>query len=358
MASNFLSELQKVDEINEYTILCSRREYVLLSVVKPNFHIVKPPAIASLPLLSRYISYVWRRATKIRLLNKRADVYYSFHNMQLPGRRVANRMVTSNLDLIPLALDEYKNLGRTTYEELFSEFQRVASSADKIVSISDFSKSELCEKLQVPMNKVEVIHLAADPAFKKVSDSNTKLRGLGIDGEYIFTVGGSEPRKNVISVVDAYLRLPEIIKGDTKLVIAGDEWHGRKLEVFNRDPNIITLGFVPDELLPVLYKNARVFVFASEYEGFGFAILEAMSCGTPVISATGTSLDEVAGDASLRFEPHDTTKLTQQIQRVLTDKKLREKLIKSGNQQSNKFSWETSAKKLHRILTESNSSLE
>lgn len=358
MASNYLAELQKLDTANEYTILCSKEDYIPSSIFGSNFHIIKPPSIASLPIVSKYISYIWRRVTKVRLIKRRADVYYSFHNMQLPGRKVAKRMITSNLDLIPLVLDDYKNLGRATYDEQTDEFHRVASLANEIISISEFSKAELCERLGVPENKVEVVHLAADPSFQSVNDNSNELHKLGIDDNYIFTMGGTEPRKNVTSVIDAYLKLPDTIKNNYRLVIAGGEWHGRKLEELRKDPNIITLGFVPDELLPVLYGHASVFVFASEYEGFGFAILEAMSCGTPVISATGTSLDEVAGDASLKFNPHDTTKLTHEIQRVLTDEKLREELTKLGTKQASKFSWEVSAKKLHSILTEPNSSPE
>lgn len=348
MSYNFLKELQKLDTTNMYYVLCSRRPYVRSAVTAPNFKVIKPSFLSALPFLGRYFNYVWRRLSKIWLISKRADVYYSFHNMQLPGRRLAKRMIASNLDLIPILLDEYKNLGRIDFEEQMAGYQRVVGMADAFVSISNYSKRELCETLGADASKVTVIHLAADPTF--LNRGETGRAPNGITKKYIFTIGGSEPRKNVQTIVAAYNKLATTIQNEYQLVIAGGQWHHKLLKELRLNDNIITLGYVSDSDLPLLYSGSSCFVFASTYEGFGFAILEAMACGTPVINATGSSLDEVAGSATLTFKPDNAKQLSNHMEELLGNKNLKKKLISAGYEQNKKFSWKSSTAKLHALL--------
>lgn len=344
MAYNFLIELQKIDSTNDYIILCSREKYTRSAISSQNFTIRKPPAIINTHFFGRYLSYIWRRLNKIRLIRLRAHVYYSFHNMSLPGRRIAEKMIASNLDLIPILLDDYKNLGRISYDEQKDAYRRVVAQADRFISISNFSKDQLSEVLNVPSEKIDVVHLAADPAFKPTNKTSRQ-----IEENYIFTIGGSEPRKNVVTVIEAYNQLPANLRKEFKLVIAGGKWHGRKLE-YKQSANIIELGYVPDMALPGLYANSSAFIFASTYEGFGFTILEAMAAGAPVINAHGSSLDEVAGSATLSFNPKNPIELTKHLTKILEDNTLREMLVKKGYAQESKFSWEESARKLHSLL--------
>lgn len=258
-------------------------------------------------------------------------------------------MIASNLDLIPLRLDEYMGLGRLTPAKLRASFERVANQADKIMSISHFSKRELCDLLYVDKRKVEVIYLATDPKF---STTGNHASATHVPTRFIFTLGGSEPRKNVKTVVEAYNLLPPKLQAEYPLLIAGGVWHGRPLESLKVNSHVQLLGYVSEDDLAVLYKHSTAFVFASIYEGFGFTILEAMASGTPVISANSSSLAEVAGDAALLFDPTDTTTLTQHLQTLLTDPKMRQKLAVSGSRQVKKFSWTESAKKLHTLLTD------
>jgi glycosyltransferase involved in cell wall biosynthesis len=346
MAFNFLTELQRLDKKNTYIILCSREKYTRSSLMSNNFKTVVPPFICSFPYIGRYFSYFWRKYVKYRLPRLAADVYFSFHNMTLPEKRVAKQMIASNLDLIPVVLDEYKGLGRLSAVEQLKEYERVASLADRFVSISEYSKNELNEVLGAPTSKIEVIYLAAAPDFKL----NHNVQNI-VEGKYIFTVGGSEPRKNVKTVIEAYLRLPDTIKSEYSLAVAGGKWHGNSLE-YKKDDHIIELGYVPDDLLPGLYANSSVFVFASIYEGFGFTILEAMAAGSPVINARGSSLDEVAGNATLSFNPNSPQELTEQLVKVLGDPILRKDLIKKGYVQNANFSWQKSAEQLHKLLVE------
>lgn len=350
MAYNFLRELQKIDHGNSYFILCSREKYTLSTVNSVNFKVIKPPAICSLPVLERYFSYLWRRLTKLRLISLKADVYYSFHNMALPGRRVARKMIASNLDLIPIILEEYKKLGKKTVQEQKNEYLRVAHLADSFVSISEYSRNELAKNVGVPKSKIDVVYLAADDRFSTNETMHTSGSIKNFPKRYIFTLGGSEPRKNVTKVIEAYCLLEEDMQDKYKLVIAGSKWHGKSLDMAD-NKNILNLGYFKDENLPKIYKEASAFVFASIYEGFGFTVLEAMASGVPVINARGTSLDEVAGAATLAFNPDDAKELSDKIKLLLGSKDLQKKLVKLGYQQSKKFSWTKSGKKLHEILT-------
>lgn len=345
MAYNFLRELQDIDKVNDYVIICSNEPYIQSVISSPNFKIIHPSIIGEGPFVKRAVSKVWREATQLTLCAKKADVYLSFHNMRMPRYRTARRMIAFNLDLIPLKFKDYaQSLGKSQ-QQLATHYKRVADQADNIVSISKFSKRELIELLGVVEDKVKVIPLAVDPNFGKVNNDKRI-----INGEYIFTIGGSEPRKNVKTVIEAYQLLPVELQKQYKLVIAGGHWHDLRLD-YEKNSNIVEVGYIADEELVSLYANSSVFVFASTYEGFGFTILEAMLAETPVISARGSSLDEVAGNASLSFKATDANEVAQLLYRVLTGSSLQRELIEKGRTQAKKFSWESSAKQLYELLT-------
>ena len=346
MAHNFLVQLQEIDQTNNYVVICSPHNYIPATITNPNFKVLSPPKLFLPTILVKAINKLWRVSMYYYLSRKRSNVFYSFHNMRLPRQRVAKRMIASNLDLIPIVLDEYKGLGGITPEKQIQIYKDVTAKADKLVSISEFSKQQLSEILDVPISKIDVVHLAPDQQFEL---QNTP--GRIVKDDYIFTIGGSEPRKNVKTVIEAYEQLPDDIQQQYKLVIAGGKWHGQKLD-YAANENIIEIGYVPDEDLPGLYANSSVFVFASVYEGFGFTILEAMATGTPVINAKGSSLDEVAGDATLSFQATDSAALAAELEKVLNSQKLRADLTEKGYSQLQKFSWKESAIKLHQILTD------
>lgn len=348
MAYNFITELQRIDKTNQYYVLCSQHSYIPTAITASNFKVIRPPRWLAVPVVGRLLYKLWRHARTRTFIALRADVFFSFHNMRLPNYRLAKKMVASNLDLIPLRLDEYKDLGRFSPAKLQAVFERVARQADKIMSISQFSKRELCDLLHADESKVEVIYLAADPKF---SAADSQQPTGQYPPRFILTIGGSEPRKNVQTVADAYNLLPPKLQAEYPLLIAGGKWHGKQLEPLQVNPHVRLLGYVSEDDLAALYKQSSAFVFASRYEGFGFTILEAMASGTPVISANSSSLPEVTGDAALLFAPDDTAALSQHLKQVLTDSKVRQRLTVAGTKQTKKFSWSASAQKLHQLLT-------
>lgn len=352
MAHNFLIELQKLDSENRYVVVCSNESYNRSAITSHNFTVIKPSTLPFGSFVQRVYNKLWRILLPVRLKLLGADIYFSFHNMQLPGIRVAKRMVVFNLDLIPIVLPGYESIHRKNKQELIEQYKKIAARADHFLSISEFSKNELCHELAIDADKVSVIHLAVSPDFA----TNAKLLTPGLtSGNYLLTIGGTEPRKNVETVVKAFTQLPPELQLRYPLAIIGGAWHGLGLEKFNQHPNIHCLGYVKENELPGLYKNAAAFIFASEYEGFGFTILEAMAAGTPVINAHGSSLDEVAGKATLTFDAKNASQLSEQITLLLSDDTLHARLIELGDEQSKAFSWEKSALKLHDIITGNNS---
>lgn len=343
MAHNFLDELQKIDSVNNYLVVCSTENYIPNVLSAPNFQIISPPAISH-PFIRRAIHKFWRIFLPLLLWSKKADVYFSFHNMRLPSVRIAKKMFASNLDLIPLLLDDYKSQD----SKLIKEIYHTAANADKFMSISHFSKDELCRTLNVSPERVTVIHLAADASF---SGSNALPLPNQVIKPYIFTIGGSEPRKNVITVARAFDKLEPTVKSAYSLVIAGGAWHGRSLDQLKLNERIQVLGQVSDSELMALYRSAALFVFASEYEGFGFTVLEAMTSKVPVISSNSSSLVEVADDAAILFDAKDASSLSEKMTEVLADKNLRKSLVERGVAQAERFSWKESAEKLHAFLT-------
>lgn len=347
MAHNFLIELQKIDIENSYIIVCSNESYNRSAITNSNFRVIAPLKIPGTTLIQRIYNKFWRTVLPLRLKLLNADCYLSFHNMSLPSIQVAKRLFVFNLDLIPIVIPGYESIHGKSKDELIEDYKKIAKRADHFISISEFSKDELCQELGVKPEDVSVIHLAVDPDFASKAELKNPLLN---PGEYLLTIGGTEPRKNVETVVRAFTQLPEELQKKHPLVIIGGEWHGISLDKFKAYPNIICLGYVNEEELPGLYKNAKVFIFASEYEGFGFTILEAMVSGTPVISSNSSSLTEVAMNGALLFNPHDTTQLANHINSLLLDPSVPNSLVNMGNKRVKKFSWEASAKKLHSII--------
>ena len=345
MAYNFLRELQVIDRINKYHVVCSNEHYTRSVIKNDNFHILKPPIVKN-KLIQRLSNKFWRTLLPLGLIRYRADVYFSVHNMRLPKLRIARKMIASNLDLIPLKLDEYAQILGKSRKKIYKEMLSVCKLADYFVSISGFSKQELCKAFSVADSKVLVIPLAVDNNFLK--SNMPKSKSVYPSAKFILTIGGSEPRKNVKEVVEAYRLLPMVIRSEYTLAIAGGDWHGRSLGEFKANENIKALGQISDTDLLILYKTATLFVFASKYEGFGFTILEAMAQGTPVLSSSSSSLPEVGGTAVEYFD--NSKVLVNKLQRILTDKKILGLMSVASKKRAGDFSWSSSAKKLHTLF--------
>jgi glycosyltransferase involved in cell wall biosynthesis len=168
--------------------------------------------------------------------------------------------------------------------------------------------------------------------------------------QFVLFLGTLEPRKNIGRLIASYAALRERRGGGAtpKLVIAGGKgWFYENLfaEVSQRglEDDVLFTGFVPSEELVWWYRSALMFVYPSLFEGFGLPVLEALACGTPVITSNASSLPEVAGDAALLVDPHDTESLVSAMQRLLNDSELRAALSEAGVRQARLFPWSRTA---------------
>jgi glycosyltransferase involved in cell wall biosynthesis len=222
--------------------------------------------------------------------------------------------------------------------------------ADHILADSHATKSDLTTLLDVPSEKVTVVHLAADPAFRPLAEGEVRrvVAQYGLEPGYLLFVGTLEPRKNLPGLLQAYRQLLDAEVTAAPLVLVGgkgwlyDEVFER-VEALCLDGHVRFLHDVPDADLPGLYNAARVLATPSFYEGFGLPALEAMACGTPVVVADRASLPEVVGEAGLLVDPDDVEDIARALTRVLTDGPLEARMRTLGLAQAARFTWEHTA---------------
>ncbi len=220
----------------------------------------------------------------------------------------------------------------------------------KIIAVSKNTKRDIMKHYQVPEDKIEVIYNGFEKSVLKNSRLNEEetLKNYNLQPTtYLLYVGTLQPRKNILTLIDAFHKLWKQIQ-TYKLVIVGKKgWLYEeiftKVQELNLQEQVVFTDYLPDDQLVALYKNAFCFILPSLYEGFGIPVLEAMSFSCPVITSFASSLPEIGGDACLYFDPHSSDDLVEKIQRLRDDTALRKDLIKKGRERIKQFSWEKCA---------------
>jgi len=238
--------------------------------------------------------------------------------------------------------------------------RRVLRGAARIFAVSQFTKSEIEKLFGIAPERIEVVYNAIDERF---------LRGHATDAErqliaerylvsypFLLYAGRISPHKNLNRIIEAFSALKTELEKerkseDLKLIIIGDDLSGhpdlRRTVIKSAVQNDVRfLGFVPIEVLRIFYDAAKVFVFPSLYEGFGLPPLEAMAHGTPVVTSNTSSLPEVTGNAAVLVNPENVFEIMRAVHRVLVDQSLREKLKQRGYEQSSRFSWDDSVRRI------------
>jgi alpha-1,3-rhamnosyl/mannosyltransferase len=211
---------------------------------------------------------------------------------------------------------------------------------------SEFIRREVLTTFGIDAETVHVAHLGVPRRFAPAPPEETvrSLPGLGLQhGKYILTVGTIEPRKNLGHMLEAHALLPESVKAEFPLVIAGAKgWrsHSMLTRLRNQDDrHVCFLGHVSSEQLAHLYAGAALFAFPSIYEGFGLPPLEAMACGAPVIVSNRSSLPEIVGDAGEMMNPEDPEDTARRMHALLDDPSRRQRMAEQGLRRAAKFTW-------------------
>jgi len=264
------------------------------------------------------------------------------------------RTVFTLHDLIFLRYPEYHKLYNRWYLTLAMPIYLRA--ADVIITPSECSKQDAIAYYGLPESKIKVIYEAPAPYFKRASNAaelEHVRQKYNLPPKYILHVATIEPRKNLSRLLDVFKALLADWP-DLKLVLIGKKgWlyepFFQKLQAMGLQELVIFPGYIDEADLPACYEMAEVFVFPSLYEGFGLPPLEAMACGTPVVSSNSSSLPEAIGEAGIMVEPTDTAALTVAIQRVLNNTTLQADLKQRSLAQAQKFSWTKAATELKTV---------
>ena len=253
-------------------------------------------------------------------------------------------------DIIPLRMPETVS---DRYLRIFNnELPNMLKQCEGIITVSEFSKQDIAKEFNFPEEKIFVTPLAAEDIYKPLSKSNCKKilkEKYGIEDNFVLYVGGFSPRKNIIGLIEAFSLIAPHKRKNTKLVITGKKGFSyskylKRAEDLGIANDVIFTDFIPLEHLPIFYNGAEILVYPSFYEGFGLPPLEAMACGTPVITSNITSIPEVCNDAALLVNPYNIDDLSYSIERVLNDSLLRLSMGKKGLLRSMNFSWQKTAK--------------
>ena len=234
-----------------------------------------------------------------------------------------------------------------------------AREASQIITDSHFSKAELMRYLGLPSERIDVVHLGVDGSMLRERHEPASFQGAS---RYVLFVGELESRKGIDTLLEAAGRLPESLRTDMVVAIAGHlserpDLHGHPVPPPPPGVRLEILGHVSDARLRSLYAGAAAFIFPSRYEGFGLPVLEAMACGAPVIASDAASIPEAGGEAALYFPVGDARALSAVMERVFTDSALAARMREAGLKRAEAMPWETTAEQtleiFERVVSES-----
>ncbi len=339
---SLVTSLAKIDAKNKYILYVSPEDTPRFSGLGPNFQAVPTVANRPLRILWEQTELPWD------LKRRRVDVFHG-PAFIAPLVKTCRQVVTIH-DMTFFLLPQCHLFTKRHY------FQRLipecVKRADQVIAVSENTRTDIVRILGSPCrSKIKVVYHGKDESFHpdRTAAASCGLRTkYGFSNRIILFVGLIEPRKNLERLIRAYANL-QSIHPDSCLVLAGSRGWGYEpvLQAVSEsgvEKKVFFPGFIPDRELPNLYNLADVFVYPSLYEGFGLPVLEAMACGTPVVTSQVSSMPEVAGDAALFVDPRDVASIAQALERVLLDRALRERMAEDGPKHSNPFTWEKTAR--------------
>jgi glycosyltransferase involved in cell wall biosynthesis len=268
-------------------------------------------------------------------------------------------------DMANILFDEQRSGLRLELRKI--RFRRGLVRANRVIAVSDSTKRDVETQMGVPSDRICRVYNAPDPGFSTRATSpggeqERILERYQINYPFLLYAGNIRRHKNIPRLIEAFAVVREQLTShptyrNLRLVIIGDTISQypavRQAVIKSRVENAVRfLGFVPFDTLRCFYETAAAFVFPSRYEGFGLPPLEAMACGTPVVTSNVSSLPEVVGDAAIQVNPENVFDIARGIKEVLLDDELRARLIRRGREQAAKFSWNWTARQVLDIYRE------
>ena len=335
-----ISNINNIDNINEYLLFLPQNTGLELN---NNFSIK--------PIEESTNSNFWDEVNAPNILNNTdIDLYHVPQNgVGLTENINCLKTITLH-DIIPLRMPETVS---DRYLNIFNnQLPKIIENCDGIITVSEFSKDDIAREFNFPKDKIFVTYLGAEDIYKpldKKSCKNFLKNKYNIDKNFLLYVGGYSPRKNIIGILEAFSLLDPKLRENLSVVITGKKGisytiYMKRAEDLGIKNSVIFTDFIPLDHLPLFYNACEFLVYPSFYEGFGLPPLEAMACGTPVISSNVTSIPEICSCSALLVDPYNVDELSLSMSELLSDNKLRDSMIKCGLSNCLKYSWSNTAK--------------
>lgn len=351
--SNYTKELIEsllnIDQKNEYIIFgSSLRSYPKLLRFQRELEDYKNVSFKFVSFPAGFLNLLWNRlhVMPIEKFIGKVDVFHSSDWIQPPVKSSETKKVTTIHDLT-VYLFPSSHLSRVVKTQK-RRLQRVKKEVDMILADSLSTKEDIEKFLEIPQEKITVIPLAAGNDFKPQDDDQIRntLAKYKIKKPYILSVSTQEPRKNIQKLLDVFSQIQKE-RPEVNLVLAGKYGWGNE---FRDATNFTVTGYIPQEDLINLYAGSRVFVYPSLYEGFGLPIIEAMSCGVPVITSNNSSMVEIAKDAAILVDPRSESQIKRAIEMVLDlDMENYQKMVRASLDRARQYSWQKTAKQTLKV---------
>ncbi|MBU1446043.1 glycosyltransferase family 4 protein [Patescibacteria group bacterium] len=337
--ANLVLNILKLDKKNEYFLYTNQKLENFAEFANVSLKIISNKGLK------------WHKKVLKDAYKENLDVFFAPTSYVIPAKHNPKKIkvITVVHDLVALLFPAKHNKKAVWVEKFF--IKRAIKKSALICAVSKNTKKDLIKKLKCDEKKIHIIHNAASGIYKQIPTMELSeiLENNDFPEHFILSAGTLEPRKNITSLIKAFAQITEKFPKYKLLIVGKKGWYYDKIfktvKTLALEEKVVFLGYVSDEDLVALYNLATIFVYPSLYEGFGIPPIEAMQCGCPVITSNTSSLPEVVSDAALQVEPNNIEKLAFEIESLLKDNKLRQKLIARGFKQAMKFSWEKSAKK-------------
>ena len=352
-AYQLVRALAAIDQVNSY-----RLYPVFYYIVHPDHRLADLPETANMRVAHRYlppalVRFLWRQDRSERFkeyLLGGADLVHSTTFCVPRFVRRRRRLVVTIYDLSFVTHPEFHLPANV--EHCLAGTRLAIERADALIAISESSRRELIDQMGAPPERIVVTPLAAVPGLSRVTDAqrlDAVRRRYDLPDRFVLFLGAMEPRKNLPRLLEAFAALSPALRSEFQLVVAGTQgWlndsvhnHVQKLAL---GESVRFPGYVDQEDIAALYSLATVFAYPSLWEGFGLPVLEAMACGTPVLTSSVSSLPEVAGEATVLVSPTDADAIAEGLARLLEDGALRAALSGRGHHRATQFSWERCAR--------------
>ena len=299
-----------------------------------------------------FLFYLWFEHSVPKALKKvNADLFIS-----TDGFLSLKADVKTLLVIHDIAFEHFpETVGKVARWYLGKYSRQFARKANRIATVSEFSKQDIVDTYGIASGKIDVVYNGANADYQPHTESESKdvPAKFGLHHDYFIYAGAIQPRKNLANLLRAFEAFKQNNPGETQLVIAGRKaWRYEHVFQIHQHmqfkDDVIFTGHLTTQELSKLVSNAVAMVYVSKFEGFGIPLIEAMNCETPVITSNVSSMPEVAGDAALLVDPDSVSEIAEAMQKILKDVNLRQSLIKKGNIQRQKFSWDKTAELLWR----------